>query len=108
MIVNVLEAGEDLEQDALDTGAIERLMVASFHQLVQVAVHVLHDDVQLLAKRVEEDVVRRYQMWVVRQRLQEDDFSELRALVEAVERLLHGLDGNLRTVRSRHTMKRAP
>jgi hypothetical protein len=95
VVVNVFQARENLTKDALDTRAVERLVVARLHQLVQVAIHVLHGDVELLAQWVEEDVVRGHEMGVVRERLQENDFTQLQALREMLKGLLHRLDGNL-------------
>jgi hypothetical protein len=43
--VDVLETLHDLEQDALDTCVVEILVVSGLHQLVQVALHVLHGNV---------------------------------------------------------------
>ena len=75
VVVDVLQSREDLAKNALHTGAVEWLVVTRLHQLVKVAVHVLHGDVELLAQWVEEDVVCRYQVRVVRQGLQEDHFT---------------------------------
>lgn len=80
MFVNVLQTAEDLEQDAFDDSVIERLVVARLHQLVEIAIHVLHGDMQLLAKRVQENVIRRYKMRVSWYRLEEDDLSEVHTL----------------------------
>lgn len=95
VVVNVFEARENLAKDTLDAGAVERLVLARLHQLVQVAVHVLHGDVELLAHWVKEDVVRGHEVGVIRERLQENDFSQLQALREMLKGLLHRLDGNL-------------
>jgi hypothetical protein len=76
----VFQTGENLTKDTLDAGAVERLVVARLHQLVQVAIHVLHGDVKLLAHWVEEDVVRGHEMGVVREGLQKDDFTQLQTL----------------------------
>lgn len=56
MRVNVFETLHDLEKNALDAGIIETLVVASLHQLVEVALHVLHGDMELLGVGVQEDV----------------------------------------------------
>ena len=75
VVVNVLQSRKDLAKNALHTGAVKWLVVTRLHQLVEVSIHVLHRDVELLAQWVEEDVVCRYQVRVVRQGLQEDDFT---------------------------------
>jgi hypothetical protein len=75
VIVNVFQTRENLAKNALDTSTVEWLVVTRLHQLVEVAVHVLHGDVELLAQWVKEDVVCRYQVRVVRQGLQEDDLT---------------------------------
>jgi hypothetical protein len=56
MRVNVFEALHNLEEDALHTSVIETLVVASLHQLVEVTLHVLHGDMELLSERIQEDV----------------------------------------------------
>jgi hypothetical protein len=56
MRVNVFEALHNLEEDALHTSVIETLVVASLHQLVEVPLHVLHGDMELLSERIQEDV----------------------------------------------------
>jgi len=43
--VDVIQTREDLEQYALNAASIETLMIPSLHQLVQVAIHILHTDV---------------------------------------------------------------
>lgn len=43
--VDVFEAGEDLDEDALDAGAVKDLVITLLHELIQVDVHVLHADV---------------------------------------------------------------
>jgi hypothetical protein len=56
MRVNVFEALHNLEEDALHTSVIETLVVASLHQLVEVTLHVLHGDMELLSERIQKDV----------------------------------------------------
>ena len=80
MFMNVLQAAENLKQDAFDNSAVERLVVPRLHQLVEVAIHVLHGNVQLLAEGVQEDVISRYKMRVSWYRLEEDDLSEVHTL----------------------------
>lgn len=79
MCVNVLEALHDLEKNALDAGVVEAFVIPSLHQLIQVTLHVLHGDVQLLSVRVEEDVQGGDEVGMVGQRLQEDDLTKLQA-----------------------------
>jgi hypothetical protein len=93
--VNVLKAMHDLEQNALDAAIVKALVVASLHQLVKIAFHVFHANVELLAIGVQEDVEGRDEVWVLRDRSQEDDFSELEAWCQGLERLLHRFDGDL-------------
>ena len=77
--VNVVETGQNLVQDALDVLAFEVLVIAGLHQLVQVTVHVLHADVQLVGERVKENVECRDEMRMHGKGAQEDDFAELQA-----------------------------
>ena len=65
VLVDVLEARDDLEEDALDGGAVQALVVARLHELVEVAVHVLHGNVQLLAHGIQEDVEGGHKVGVV-------------------------------------------
>jgi hypothetical protein len=62
--VDVFEASEDLEEDALDAVGVERLVVSGLHQLVQVSIHVLHGDVKPPAVWVQEDVQSRHEVGV--------------------------------------------
>ena len=66
VIVYVVEARKDLEEYTLDAGAIEASMIACFHELVEIAIHVFHHDMEFPRQRIEEDVQRRYQMWMDR------------------------------------------
>jgi hypothetical protein len=63
-IMDVLESGEDLEQYALDTVGIQWFVIARLHQLVKVAIHELHCNVQPAAVRVQENVQGRDEMRV--------------------------------------------
>jgi hypothetical protein len=56
MRVDVFEALHDLEEDALHTSVIETLVIASLHQLVEVTLHILHGDMELLGERIQKDV----------------------------------------------------
>ena len=73
MSMDVVEAGQNLIEYALDTFRIHTLVIPGFHQLVQVAVHVLHTDMQFPAVWVKEDIQGRNQVDVNRKRAQEDD-----------------------------------
>jgi hypothetical protein len=63
-IVDVLESGHNLEQYALDTVCVHWLVVTGLHQLVEIAVHVLHRNVKAAAVRVKEDIQGGYEMRV--------------------------------------------
>lgn len=67
MSVNVIETRENLEQDALHALGIHAFVIPSFHQLVKVAVHVLHTNVKFLAEWIQEDIQSRDQMSVSRE-----------------------------------------
>lgn len=75
MSVDVVQAGQDLVEDALDTFRVHTFVISSFHQLVQVAVHVLHADVEFPAVGVEENIQGRHKVDVSGECSQEDDFS---------------------------------
>jgi uncharacterized OB-fold protein len=77
--VDVFQTLHNLEEDALDATVVETLVVASLHQLVQVALHVLHGDMELLGERVQEDVEGGNKVRVVWQCAEEDDFTKLQA-----------------------------
>ena len=62
MGMDVVEAGEDLEEDAFDAAAIQTFVVSCFHQLVEITIHVLHTDVELLRYRIKEDIKCRDQV----------------------------------------------
>lgn len=79
MGVDMIQAGKYLEQDALHASAVHALMIACFHQLVQIPIHILHAYVKFLAQRIKEDIESRNKMRMCRQRSQEDDFSEFKA-----------------------------
>lgn len=75
MGMNVVQTAHNLVEDALDVLGVERLVVSCLHQLVEVAVHVFHADVELSGKGVEEDVQGGDEMRVNGQCAEEDDFS---------------------------------
>jgi len=93
--VNVLETLHNLEQDAFNTGVVQALVIPRLHQLIQVALHVLHGNVQFLGERIQKDVQGRNQMLMSRQCPEEDNLSQFKAWLERVKCLLHRLDGNL-------------
>jgi hypothetical protein len=88
VVVNVLQSGQNLAENALHTGTVERLVVTRLHQLVEVAIHVFHGDVELLAHRVKEDVVCRHEVRMVGKILQKDDLTQLETLRKVLESLL--------------------
>lgn len=55
-VMDMLEPREDLEKDALHTVRVHGFVVTRFHQLIQIAVHVLHRNVKPAAVRVQENV----------------------------------------------------
>lgn len=57
--VYVLKSLHDLKQYALDTGVVKTFVIPGLHQLVKVALHVLHANVELLAEGIQEDVQSR-------------------------------------------------
>jgi len=85
MGVDVFETLHDLEQDALDTGVIQALVIPRFHQLVQISLHVLHTDMKLFAEGVEENVERRDEVCMRWQSPEEDHFSQLQARCEGLK-----------------------
>ncbi len=48
VIVDVVETCKNLEKYALDARAIQAPVVSCFHELVEIAIHMLHTDVKLL------------------------------------------------------------
>jgi len=95
MGVDVLETLHDLKQDALDAGVVQDFVVPRLHQLVEIPLHILHADVQLLAEGVQEDVEGWDEVGVGGQSPEEYHFSQLQAWGEGFKCLLHRLDGNL-------------
>lgn len=75
MCVNVIEAGENLVQNALDTAVIQVFMISCLHELIQITIHVFHTYVKLFGYRIKEDLEGRYQVGVVGERAQENDLS---------------------------------
>lgn len=57
--VNVFKTLHDLIENALDTRVVEALVISRLHQLVKVALHVLHANMQLLAVGIQENVESR-------------------------------------------------
>jgi len=77
--VDVLEARKDLVKNTLHTSGIQTLVVAGFHQLIKITIHIFHTDMELFAVRVEEDVQGRNEVSMCWQGSQEDDLSEFQA-----------------------------
>lgn len=71
--VDVFQTLHDLEQDALDGRHIQALMITRLHELVQIPIHILHGNVKLLGEWIQENVHCWYQMWVMRERSEEDN-----------------------------------
>lgn len=65
--VDVLETRKDLIEDALHTSGIQAFVVAGFHQLIKITIHVLHTNMELFAERIEEDVKGRDEVGMCRQ-----------------------------------------
>lgn len=97
--VYVVKTRQNLEENALYTSYIHAFVISGLHELIQIAVHVLHADVQFLAVRVEENVEGTNEMGVCGQRFQKNDFSEFVTRREGFEGLFHGFDGDLQLVR---------
>lgn len=77
--VDMVETTQDLVEDTLDMLSVQVFVVSCLHQLVKIAVHVLHGDVQLAGERVEENVKGRDKVRVRRERSKEDHFPQLQA-----------------------------
>src|SRR5947207_8330207 len=45
VMMNVLEAGDDLVENTLDARSIHVLVISSLHQLIKISIHVLHCNV---------------------------------------------------------------
>ena len=91
----MLEALHNLEENALDTGVVEALVVASLHKLVEVTLHIFHSNMKLLRVRVQEDIEGRYEVGVIRNGAKENDFAKLETGLKRLKGLFHRLDGNL-------------
>jgi hypothetical protein len=63
--VDMFQTLHNLEEDALDAAVVKALVVASLHQLVEVTLHVLHSDMELLSVGVQENVESRNKVRVV-------------------------------------------
>ena len=63
--VNVVETGENLVQYALDTPCVHTFVFSCLHQLIKVAIHVFHANMEFFTERIQEDVQRRYQVGMV-------------------------------------------
>lgn len=75
MRVNVIKAGENLVQDALDAAVVQVFMISCLHELIQITFHVFHTYVKLFSQGIKEDLEGRYQVGVVGERAQENDLS---------------------------------
>lgn len=93
--VDMLQPCEDLKKDALHAGTIQPFMISSFHQLIQISVHILHTDMKLSANRVEEDIKRRNKVRMCGKRTQKYDLSKLQTWFDGIESLFHCFNGNL-------------
>ena len=63
--VDVFQTLHNLVKNALNATVVKALVVASLHQLVEVALHVLHGNMKLLGVGVQEDVESRNKVRVV-------------------------------------------
>lgn len=97
--VNVFETLHDLIENALDTRVVEALVIPRLHQLVKVALHVLHTNVQLLAVGIQENVESRNEVRMCGEGSEKDDFSKFQAWAERFKCLLHRLDCHLKSVK---------
>ena len=64
VIMDMVETGQDLEKNAFDAAAVQAFVLTSFHKLVQISIHVLHTDMQLLGRWIQEDLESRNEMRV--------------------------------------------
>ena len=56
VLVDVLQAGQDLKQYALDRSVVQSFVLACLDQLVEIAVHEFHCNVKLFAEWIQKDV----------------------------------------------------
>jgi len=70
-------------------------VVSCLHQLVQIAIHVLHAYMKLLGIGIQEDIEGPHEVSMAGQRLEEDDFSKLEARRKGFEGLFHRFDSDL-------------
>ena len=75
--MDMIQSGENLEQDALDARAVEGFVIPRLHQLVEISVHILHADVEFLGEWIQKNVQSGYEMGMNRQRSQEYHFAKL-------------------------------
>ena len=95
--MDVIQSGQDLEQDALDARAVEGFVIPRLHELIEVSVHVLHTNVEFLGEWVKKDVQRRHEMGMSRKGSQKNHFTKLQAGRKRLEGFFHGLDRYLRS-----------
>lgn len=93
--VYVIQSGDDLVQDTFHAGTVQAPVGPGLHQLIEIAIHVFHANVQFFCRGIQEYVQSRDKMDVVRQRSQEDDLTELQTWSKRLERLLHRFYRNL-------------
>lgn len=73
--VNVIEAGEDLVQNALDAAVVQVFVISCLHELIQITIHVFHTYVKLLGHGIKEDLEGGHKVGVVWEGAQENDLS---------------------------------
>ena len=63
-VVDVFQSGHDLKEDAFHAVCIHGLVLAGLHELIQIAIHELHGNVEPTGVRIQEDVQGWYQVRV--------------------------------------------
>lgn len=94
--VNVIQSGENLEQDALHARAVKGFVIPRLHELVEVSIHILHADVEFLGEWIKKDVQSGHEMGMNREGAQENHLAKLQTRCKGLKSLLHRLDCNLR------------
>jgi hypothetical protein len=77
--VDMVETLQDLVEDTLDVLSLEIFVVPCLHQLIEIAIHVLHGDVKLAGERIEENIKGRNKVRMRRKSPQEDYLPQLQA-----------------------------
>lgn len=93
MSVDVADSGQDLRQDGFERGQRERAPLALPHELVEVLVHALHDDVELVVEIVDKQFPDPHEVFVGGHGEDELDFADARVVAQLREPRHHGLDG---------------